>query len=147
MKNLYSLAAIIIVLGFSAPAFAHSTSSGDMVNGVPSYLDTALKKLPKQDADQFRATMKKAHEDNMAIADQVHSLHDELDTILSADTFDKEAFRTKSAQLRDVYAKMRTNSDDAFANAAAALPKDERQALVAALAYPHDKKKVTKSEQ
>jgi len=143
MKNLSSIAALLIVLSFSGAAFAHDDSQGK--NGVPSYLDTALTKLPEQDADQFRATMKKAHEDNMAIASQIHVLHDELDGIMATEPFDKDAFRAKSAKLREVYEKMRANSDDAFASATAQLTQKERKTLVTAMAYPHDKQQVTKS--
>jgi hypothetical protein len=37
-------------------------------------------------------------------------------------------------------------SDDAFANATAQLSQVERQALVNAMTYPHDKQKMTKAD-
>jgi len=144
MKNLYSVAALLVVLGFSGTALAHTDEQGK--NGVPPYLEKALAKLPEQDAAQFRDTMKQAHKDNMAIADQIHALHDDMDDIIIAEPFDKDAFRAKSAKLREVYEKMRANTDEAFLSATAQLTQEERKTLVTALAYPHKHKSVTQAQ-
>ena len=85
--------------------------------------------------------MKQAHEKNMDIADQIHSLHDEIDEIVMAEPFDEAAFKAKSAKLREVYETMRANTDEAFASAIAQLSQDERKILANAMAYPHKKHK------
>jgi len=139
MKNLLSTTALLVVLSFSGAAIAHA--DGQVKDGVPSYMDEAITKLPEKDATQFRDTMKQAHEKNMAISSQVHALHDDIDGIMVAKTFDKEAFLAKSEKLREVYQEMRTNTDEAFASAAAQLSQKERKTLATAMAYPHDKRK------
>jgi len=140
MKNLYSTTALLLALSIASAPFTYANAhEKDGHNGVPSYLEGAIAKLPKKDAAQFRNTMQQAHKKNMAIANQIHMLHDELDAILIAEPFDKEAFRAKSKELRQVYETMRANMDDAFAAAAAQLSQEERKELVAAMAYPHTK--------
>jgi len=136
MKNLLSTTALLIVLSFSGAAFAHTDEKGKENN---AYIEQAIAKLPADDAAQFRDTMKQAHEKNMAIYDQIHELHDDLDDIVAAKTFDEDAFRAKSAKLREVYETMRENTDDAFASAVAHLSQDERKTVAAAMAYPHKK--------
>jgi len=139
MKNLLTTTALLIVFSFSGAtySFAHEQGKDD----VPSYMEHAIAKLPKKDAAQFRETMKEAHDKNMAIADQIHALHDDIDDIIAAEPFDKEAFLAKSAKLRGVYETMRANTDDAFASAIAQLPQDERKSIASAVAYPHTKHK------
>jgi len=136
MKNLLSTTAILIVLSFSGAAFAHADGKGKDNN---AYIEQAIAKLPADDAAQFRDTMKQAHEKNMAIHDQIHDLHDDMEDIMAAEPFDENAFRAKSKQLREVYETMRENTDDAFASAVAHLSQDERKTVAAAMAYPHKK--------
>jgi len=83
----------------------------------------------------------------MAIADQVHELHDDLDGIMAAEPFDQDAFRDKSAKLREVYEQMRANTDEAFASAASQLSQAEREKVAAAMAYPHKKHTAPKTAQ
>ena len=137
MKNLYSVATLLVVLSFSGAAFANANTKAE----GPSYLEKTINKLPKSDGDKFRETMKEAHERNVALAQQIHSLHDDLDNIMAAKTFHEDAFRSKSAKLREVYENMRANTDDAFASASAELTPEERQTLAKAMAYPHTKHK------
>jgi len=136
MKNLLSTTAIILALSFSNVAFANTDGKDKKDN---SYVEQAIAKLPADDAAQFRDTMKEAHEKNMAIADQIHSLHDDMEDIMAAEPFDQDAFRAKSKQLRDVYETMRANTDEAFTTAVSQLSQDERKKLAAAMAYPHKK--------
>jgi uncharacterized membrane protein len=148
MKNLFSTTAFLLVLSFSSAALANADGQGKMgKDGTPSYLEQTIANLPEQDAVQFRDTMKQAHEKNMAIADKVHELHDDLDEIMAADTFDKKAFLAKSDKLREVYEQMRANTDEAFASASAQLSQEERKTLAAAMAYPHKKHTASKNAQ
>lgn len=143
MKKLYSTTALILILSLSGAMAAHAHGQGK--DSQPSYLDQTIAKLPADDAAHFRDTMKQAHEKNMAIADRIHELHDELDDIMAAEPFDKDAFLDKSAKLRAVYEKMRTNTDEAFADASAQLSQQEREQVAAAMAYPHKKHAGTKT--
>jgi uncharacterized membrane protein len=146
MKNLLSTTALLlVVLSFSGVALALTDGQGK--GGVTSYMEEAIAKLPEKDASQFRDALKQAHEKNMAIANQIHALHDDIDDIMAAKTFDKEAFLAKSGKLREVYEEMRANTDEAFASAAAQLSQKERKTLAAAMAYPHDKRKGAKKAQ
>jgi len=140
MKKLTSITALLFILSLSTAAFAQ-TDKDSKKDEMQSYMEEALSKLPEADAQKFRDTMKEAHEKNMAIADRIHGLHDDLDDILSADSFDKSAFLATSKKLREVYHEMRENTDNAFADAAAKLTTQERKTLVAAMAYPHAKHK------
>jgi uncharacterized membrane protein len=137
MKNLLLTTTILIAFGFSGAAFAANTAAKNSENNA--YVEQAITKLPAKDAAQFRDTMKQAHEKNMAIYDQVHSIHDDMEAILVAESFDKDAFRAKSKQLQDVYDTMRANMDDAFVSAVAKLSQDERKTIATAMAYPHTK--------
>jgi uncharacterized membrane protein len=136
MKNILSTTAILIALSLSGAAVAH-TDQKDKENNA--YIEQAIAKLPADDAAQFRDTMKPAHEKNIAIYNKIHDLHDDMDDIMVAEPFDKDAFLAKSKQLREVYETMRKNTDDAFATALTQLSQDERKTLATAMAYPHKK--------
>jgi uncharacterized membrane protein len=139
MKKLLSTTALIITLSFSGAAFAADPS--DAKPDTQVFLDHAIAKFSKADAHQFKETMATAHEQNMQLADQIHSLRADLDTILTSDTLDSNAFAAKSAELRGVYQKMRENTDQAFIAAVTQLSPAERQSLVAAMDYTHEKRK------
>lgn len=142
MKTLYPFTALLVALSFAGATSAIADTGKEGKHGGPfSYLDQTIAKLPTQDAAQFRATLKQAHEKNQALIEQVHALHDNIDTIVAAPTFDEQAFRAKSKELRDVYETMRANMDDAFATATSHLSQDERKTLATAMAYPHEKHK------
>jgi uncharacterized membrane protein len=136
MKNLLLTTTMLIALSFSGAAFAGSNGKDTENN---TYVEQAIAKLPAADAAKFRDAMKQAHEKNMAIYDQIHSLHDDMEAILVAEPFDKDAFRSKSKDLQQVYETMGNNMDDAFASAVAQLSQDERKTIAAAMAYPHKK--------
>ena len=141
--TLTSTTAFLIALGTVATLSLSTTAIAREHHGhkgVPHYLSKALDKLPSEDATAFRATMQKAHEANKASITQIQALHDDIDVILAAKTFDKTAFTSKSDELRKTYEKMRATSDEAFATALATLTQDERKILVNAMSRHDDKR-------
>ena len=135
MNRLLSTSALIVTLAFANAAYARDAKGPD---AEPSFIEEALSQLPEKDASLFRDTMKKSHEKDKALHDQMHKLHDELHEIAIADEFDKEAFIEKSNELAKLQAKMHASMTEAFANALEKLPADERKTVADAV-HDHDR--------
>ena len=99
----------------------------------------AICKLPKNDAAQFRDTMKEAREDNKPLEERISKLHGDLHAILTADSFDKGAFLAKRKEVQQLHDQMETNMTEAFASAVDGLTQEERVTLTRALHHDHDK--------
>ena len=130
MKTLLSTTALLLTLSFSGTALANSEWYGKEGQDMsPSYMEKAICKLPKEDAAQFRDTMKEARENNKDLQEQIGKLHGDLHDILTAETFDKAAFLAKRKDLQQLHDKMETNMTEAFASAVGDLTQDERVTL------------------
>jgi uncharacterized membrane protein len=143
MKTLLSTTALLLTLGFSTVALANMNTEWYGKEGQdhsPAYMENAISKLPKDDADQFRETMKDARENNKPLWDQVDNLHGDLHAILIAPTFDKGAFLAKRQQVQQLHDQMETNMTVAFATAVDGLSQEERVTLTRALHHEHDKR-------
>jgi len=140
MKKLLSTTAIILTLSFSSTALANSDWYGkEGQDANPSCMENALGKLPKDDAAQFRTTMKAARENNKALEEQIGNLHGDLHAILTAPTFDKDAFLAKRKDIQQLHNQMETNMTVAFASAVDGLSQEERVTLTRALHHEHAK--------
>ena len=75
------------------------------------------------------AAHEQAKSANAPLHARLKALHEEIKTIWTAPTFDREAFLNKRAEMRDIQGKIQQNIDTAFATAAAQLPASERAAI------------------
>ena len=140
MKTLLSTTALLLTLGFSSAALAHSEWYGkEGQDGSASYMEGAIHKLPKDDAAQFRDTMKAARDSNKPLQDQIEKLHGELHDILTAPTFDKTEFLARRNEIQQLHGQMETNMVMAFASAVSELSQEERVTLTRALHREHTK--------
>lgn len=135
MKYLLSTTALALTLAFSGMAYAEPGPGHD--GPPPPPFEEALKKLPDKDAAAFRDTMKASHEKDKATFEQMHKLHGELKAIITADTFDKNAFIAKNKQLDALHDKLHVNMTEALANAISKLPPDERKTFAEAMHHEH----------
>ncbi len=134
MKRLLSTTVLVLTMTFSGAALANSDWYGkEGQDEKPSYMNTALAKLPAKKAAEFRNTMKELHEDNKVFQAQLYKLHGDLHNILTAPTFDKEAFLEKRAEVQQVHDRMETNRTEAFAAAVSELSQNQRITLTRAL--------------
>ncbi len=133
MYKLVTTAAVALALTFAGAANADDHRSGE---GAMPHFEQALSKLPEAKAETFRASLKQAHDQHAPIYEQTHKLHDELKTILTAPTFDKDAFIAKHKQLQGLYDQMRAHMTEAFADAAAKLSLEERKTLADSMHRP-----------
>lgn len=134
MKRLTLITAMLVVLHFPVPAFAHDEDSLP-----PTLMEKAISKLPHDKAEGFRDELQSAHEENENLYEQARQLHVQLHDILAADSFDRGAFNAKSQELRQLHDKIRTNLDEAFADAVSELSTSDRQTLLAALEHQEHK--------
>ena len=138
MKKLLSATLLVSAMAFSSAALAHSEWYGkEGQDEKPSYMEHALSRLPADKAADFRDTMKGAHEDNRILQERLHRLHGDLHAILTAPTFDENAFLAKRAEIQQVHDKMENNRTEAFTVAVSELSQDERVTLTRALDHAH----------
>ena len=139
MKKLLSATAFALTLALYS--FSGTAVANDKENSRPSSpIEKAISKLPKDKADNFRATMKQAHKDNQDDYAKIHQAHHDLHEILTADTFDQDGFIEKSRELRKLHDEVSTNLDAAFASAISKLSTSERLTLAKAMEQGHSKK-------
>ncbi len=138
MKALLSITALLFALTFSVAATANSRESH-------SYMEKAISRLPHDKAEAFHAVMRQAHEQNKDLYDQMHGLHQDLHNILTADTFDRDAFVAKSNEIRELHDKAAANLDAAFASAVAQLSQKERKTVALAMTKEHKAEKAQKA--
>lgn len=141
MKNLLTTTALLLTLSLPSLALANSEWYGkEGQDANPSYMEKAICKLPKDDAAQFRDAMKLARENNKDASVQIENLHGDLHAILTAKTFDMDAFIAKRKDLQQVHDKMEMNMTVAFASAVNGLSQEERVTLTRALDHEHASK-------
>lgn len=138
MKKILSTTAILLTLSFSSAALASSEWYGKEGQEMPSYMEDAIGKLPKDDAAQFRDIMKDARENNKDLQAQIENLHGDLHAILTSETFDKAAFIAKRQEVQQVHNQMENNMCEAFASAVDDLTLEERVTLTRALHHGHE---------
>jgi len=129
MKRLALITTVLAVLHFPGAAFAQED------NLPRTYMEKAISTLPHDKAEEFRDTLQSAHEENDKLYEQAGQLHTQMHGILAADNFDKDAFIAKSQELRRVHDKIRTNLDEAFADAVSDLSTSQRHTLLAAMEH------------
>lgn len=150
MKKLLTSTALVCALTFSPAAFAASGVAAYSGNAArenaitewygkegqdetPAYMERALAKLPAEKADDFRTAMQGANDENHALAEQLARLHGDLHELLTAPTFDRQAFLAKRAQIRQVRDQIAANRAEAFATAVSGLSQEERVTLTRSL--------------
>lgn len=148
MKKALSVAAIVAmalvvsVIGFSESPLAYDATEWYGKEGQDEksyYMDSALSKLPPEKAEAFRSTMIQVHEDNEDLQKQITQLHGDLHTILTAPTFDRDAFLAKREEIQKLHNQMEKDRTEAFASAVSELSQKERIILTRDLRHSHMK--------
>ena len=108
--------------------------------------------LPEEKQKLLHETMEKVHKENASLRDQKHKLHQELDALMKAPEFDKDAFLAKTAQMDALHDKMKSNAEKQFASVAGEFTPEERKILVEmrhmhhhGFHHEHDKKSEDKA--
>jgi len=83
--------------------------------------------LPSASRTLLKGAMEKAHETNKPLHQQAEALHDELKALLTASTFDKDAFLDKKAKLGALHTQMQANMDKELAGALGKMNQADRQ--------------------
>ena len=94
-----------------------------------SHRDSVLAQLPPEKAKLYKDAISALHSKNAPIYDQIDKLHQDLTTIMTADTFDKAAYIAKNAEIEKAYAQTKGNTTEAIASVAAQFTLDERKTL------------------
>jgi uncharacterized membrane protein len=89
-----------------------------------------LEALPDDKRKILMDTMKKTHEDNKALFDQMRQLNEERDAILKADKFDQNAFLKKSDEIDAIHDKFSKIHEKAVASVASQFTPQERRVLM-----------------
>ncbi|MFO1242651.1 MAG: periplasmic heavy metal sensor [Rickettsiales bacterium] len=105
----------------------------DKTYHTPPQVEAVLAKLPKEKADLFRTTMEGLKSDREASRAESKKLHDELEAILTAPTFDKAAFLAKSKEIAAHRDAKRAKFEEAIASIAGQYTQEERKMLVDAM--------------
>lgn len=133
MSKLLSTTALMMALVLAGAAYAEDTHppAGMHTRGGDRMQQRkeAMAQLPPEKAKLFQDSMKQVHEKNEALQAQARKLHEELDALLTAEKFDKDAWTAKSAEIDKVYDQMRANRNAAFVAAASQFSADERKTL------------------
>lgn len=74
----------------------------------------------------MQEAMQKAHEGNKELFEQIGTKQNELEEILKAPAFDKDAFLAKTGEIQEIHQKMMRARDEAFASVASQLTAEER---------------------
>lgn len=85
--------------------------------------------LPEEKRKALHEAMEKIHKENTGLHEQKHKLHEELDALLKAPSFDKDAFLAKQAELDALQQKMKKNAEKEFASVAASFNTEDRRIL------------------
>jgi len=97
MRKLLTTTALVLSLASAGVASANTDGHKGHHDGPP-FMQEALAKLPADKAAAFRDTMKQSREQNKGSFEQLHKLHKEMQAILTASSFDKNAYLAKSAE-------------------------------------------------
>ena len=134
MKTLLPASLLALTIAFSGAAMAHSDWYGkEGQDEKPSYMESALSKLPAEKATKFRDAMKESSESNKKLEERMYRLHDDLHAILTAPVFNRDAFFAKRAELQKLHGEMEKNRTEDFAYAVSDLSQKERVTLTRAL--------------
>ena len=139
MKKLLMTAALVSSITLSGLAYAVENAPAGSDHG--GFFSESLSKLPEAKATAFKATMKQSREQNKDLFAQEKKIHEDLRTLMTAKTFDKDAFIAKDKELQQLRDQMSENRSKAFADALSGLTQDERTSLADAMKERHDKAK------
>lgn len=140
MKKLLTTTAIILSLAVSSVSLAYAdvgAEKGEHRGG--HFMEEAIAKLPEQAANEFRDTMKQAHEKTKATHAKIKKLHEELDALLVAENFDKAAFLAKTKEMQKIEEKAHASMSEAFATAVSKLSLGDRKTLSDAMKEEREK--------
>ena len=93
-----------------------------------------LKKLPQNKRDLFKTTMDQVHKDKEGLHSRKTALHDEIKTIMMADTFDEKAMKEKMKEMGTLKQQMKEIYSQAIITLAKQFNQNER-ALLFKLTY------------
>jgi len=130
MKKLFPAMLAAVSLACAGAVYANDEPMG---HEGPPHFEKALSKLPADKAKIFRATMQQVQEKNEPLMEQMHSLHDELHTIVTAPEFDKDAFLVKHREIEKLEEKIHANMTEGMASVFSQLSAEQRKTIAAAM--------------
>lgn len=137
-KRLLLVSTLIAAMAASGAGFAKD--SGD--NGQAMHADgnhwchqdsgvhALLNLLPDDKRQLLHKTVDKIRKENASLHEQSHKLEGELEALMKAPDFNKEAFLKTQKELDDIHIKMKENAEKEFAGIASEFNAEERKILV-----------------
>jgi len=130
IRRILPAALLLTMLAASPVAYSNDIPPVDESHCEHNHMDKLWSKLPEAKRTLLQESMTKAHASNQSLYEERRKLHDQLDNLLLADTFDKKTYLDKSAKSGVIAAKIKAGEEDAFASIAAKLTPEERKILV-----------------
>lgn len=132
-RSLLFTTAIALTFAMTSLATAHDGPP----KGPHGPMEQAIDQLPPKDAEQFRATLKQAHEADKPVMEKIRHIDEELRTLTKAETFDKEAYLAKAKEKDELERTHHTHMTAAHAEALSKLPAPARKTLADAMPPHH----------
>lgn len=129
MKKLMTTTALILALTLNGAALACPSGSCHR-DGPPPHIKEALEKLPAERAELIQSTMAELRENRKAGWESMKNAREEMQALLTAETFDKTAFLEKAGQINESRSRAKLEKQQAIAELASQLNADERKILV-----------------
>lgn len=111
--------ALVTTPGFSGAAFAHDMGDSKSPAQSASPVRSAHvhhSHLTKDQAELLQSTLKQVEESNKDVCESIRGLHDQLDGILTAPEFDKDAYLSVVSQIEEKHLLVEKNNAEAFAS-------------------------------
>jgi Spy/CpxP family protein refolding chaperone len=132
------LAALLLSTAFislpclSGAAYAHGHEGSDK---SASSMECRYGRLTETQRKLLHETMHRLHETNKKAFENMHKLHESLHRVLTADTFDKKAFLSVTADIQAKRAELETSRVQAFASIAGQFTPEQRKHLMRMFAH------------
>ncbi len=133
MKKLLISTLLSATILASGTAFADDMKRAPM----PKHMQEAISTLPQDKQELVKKSMQEGREANKASFEQMRALRKEINEILTAEKFDKDAFLSKSKALEALQDKMAANRMERIADLASQLTQEERKAVFPAMMKRH----------
>lgn len=140
MKRLLATSALILTLAAGAAQAGEGECKHGLKGMFKEQVEETLAKLPEDKATLFRDTMKGVKEQNKVKWEQLRTLREEKKAIVSAPTFDKDAYLAKTKEIQGIMGEMFTARNAAIADVLSQLTAEERATVVESISHRHHHK-------
>jgi|GEM_PF-3589493 Spy/CpxP family protein refolding chaperone len=127
-----------VLLAIAGAAYAHDGNDGDHPHDGWRHAHECDPMPLSDDKKQLlHETMKKTFEQDKALIEQKHKLHQQMHDILASETFNPQAFMAASAKIEKIRDKLHADRMHAFASIAGQFTPEERVMIAKHLARHH----------